>query len=168
LQRLKTDHLDLYRLHWHGPVSLAETVEGMEALVRAGKIRKWGVSNFDYLDVAAAVPHRRRALRHEQILYNVTERGVAFDRLPQLSQHHIPTLAYSPVGVRQAARRDAVPGRPGLGASRPHGHRHPKAGDGAHVNDNVRALDPVLTAEDLAAIDASFPPPKRKTRLAML
>jgi diketogulonate reductase-like aldo/keto reductase len=180
LRRLKTDRLDLYLLHWRGSVPLAETVEGMEALVAAGKIRRWGVSNLDHGDMDELFRAGGERCATNQILYNVTERGAEFDLLSKLSQRHIPTMAYSPVG------QGRLPNSPALSAvAKRHGATPfqvalawvlrdpmviaiPKAADAVHVNDNRHALDLVLTAEDLAAIDADFPPPTRKTRLAML
>ena len=180
LQRLRTDHLDLYLLHWRGSVLLGETVEGMEALIRAGKIRRWGVSNLDHGDMEQLVRAGGDACATDQILYNVTERGAEFDLLPQLRQRKIPAMAYSPVG------QGRLPASPALAAV---AHRHevtpyqvalawvlrdpaviaiPKASDVAHVTENRRALDLKLTEEDLTAIDAEFAPPTRKTRLAML
>jgi diketogulonate reductase-like aldo/keto reductase len=180
LQRLKTDRLDLYLLHWRGSVPLAETVEGMEALVSAGKIRRWGVSNLDHGDMDQLFRAGGEACATNQILYNVTKRGAEFDLLPQLNQRQIPTMAYSPVG------QGRLPKSPALSSvAKRHGATAfqvalawvlrdpmiigiPKAADPAHVNNNRRALDLVLTDEDLTAIDAEFPPPTRKTRLAML
>ena len=180
LQRLKTDHLDLYLLHWRGSVPLAETIEGMEALIRAGKIRRWGVSNFDPGDMEQLFRAGGEACATNQILYNVTERGAEFDLLPQLSKRHIPTMAYSPVGQGRlpaspalaavAKQLDATPYQIALAwvLRDPPVIAIPKASDVAHVTQNRRALDLVLTAQDLAAIDADFSPPTRKTRLAML
>jgi diketogulonate reductase-like aldo/keto reductase len=136
LQRLKTDRLDLYLLHWRGSVPLAETIEGMEALVRAGKSRRWGVSNLDHGDMEQLFRAGGDACATDQVLYNVTERGAEFDLLPQLGQRKIPAMAYSPVSQGrlppspalaargQATRGDALPGGSGLGAARSCGHRH--------------------------------------------
>jgi diketogulonate reductase-like aldo/keto reductase len=180
LQRLKTDYLDLYLLHWRGAVPLAETIEGMEALVRAGKIRRWGVSNLDRGDMEQLFRAGGERCATNQILYNLTERGAEFDLVPHLAQHGIPTMAYSPVGQGRlptspalaavAQRHDATPYQVALAwvLRDPLVIAIPKAGDVAHVTENRRALDLKLTAQDLAAIDADFAPPTRKTRLAML
>jgi diketogulonate reductase-like aldo/keto reductase len=180
LRRLKTDCLDLYLLHWRGSIPFAETVEGMEALVAAGKIRRWGVSNLDRADMDELFRAGGEACATNQILYNVTERGAEFDLLPRLKDRHIPTMAYSPVGQGRlpdspalstiAKRHGVTPFQVALAwvLRDPMVIAIPKAADAAHLNDNRRALDLVLTAEDFAAIDADFPPPSRKTRLAML
>jgi len=180
LKRLGTDHLDLYLLHWRGPVPLAETVEGMEALMRAGKIRHWGVSNLDTSDMQELLRQGGDACATNQILYNVTERGAEFDLIPLLRSRQNPTMAYSPIG------QGRLPNSPALSAiAKRHGVTPfavalawvlrdptviaiPKAGDLDHLKANRAALDLQLTSEDLAAIDAEFPPPSRKSRLAML
>jgi diketogulonate reductase-like aldo/keto reductase len=180
LRRLKTDHLDLYLLHWRGAVPLAETIEGMEALIRAGKIRRWGVSNLDHDDMDELIRAGGAACATDQILYNVAERGAEFDLMPQLAAKRMPAMAYSPVGqgrLPQSAGLASVAKR--LGATPyqvalawvlrdPNVIAIPKAADSAHVKDNRRAADLVLSKEDLAAINADFPAPTRRTRLAML
>jgi diketogulonate reductase-like aldo/keto reductase len=180
LQRLKTDHLDLYLLHWRGSVPLAETIEGMEALVRAGKIQRWGVSNLDHGDMDQLFQAGGERCATNQILYNVTERCAEFDLLPMLAHRAIPTMAYSPIGqgqLPQSSALSAVAKRHGVTPFQvalawalrdPMVIAIPKAGDSAHLKENRQALDLVLTAKDLAEIDADFPPPTRKTRLAML
>jgi diketogulonate reductase-like aldo/keto reductase len=180
LQRLKTDHLDLYLLHWRGSVPLAETIEGMDALIRAGKIRRWGVSNLDPGDMEQLFRAGGEGCATNQVLYNVTERGPEFDLLPQLVNRGVPLMAYSPVGQGSlpkspalsavAKRHSVTPFQVALAwvLREPHVIAIPKAGDAGHVSQNHRALNLALTAEDLAAIDADFPPPSRKTRLAML
>lgn len=180
LQRLKTDRLDLYLLHWRGSVPLDETIEGMDALIKAGKIRRWGVSNFDHADMEQLLCAGGQACTTNQILYNVTERGAEFDLLPLLAEHHMPVMAYSPIGQGAlpespslsavARRHDATPFQIALAwvLRDPQIITIPKAGAPAHVADNRRALDLSLTSEDLAAIDADFPVPTHKTRLAML
>jgi diketogulonate reductase-like aldo/keto reductase len=180
LRRLKTDHLDLYLLHWRGSIPFAETVEGMEALIAAGKIRRWGVSNLDSGDMDELVRAGGGGCATDQILYNVTERGAEFELLPKLAALRTPVMAYSPVG------QGRLPHSPALAtiAKRyevtafqvalswvlrdPNVIAIPKAADEAHVRDNLRAAELTLDADDLAAIDADFPPPTRRTRLAML
>ena len=180
LNRLGTDRLDLYLLHWRGSVPLAETVEGMEALVRAGKILRWGVSNLDLRDMQELWSAGGERCATDQVLYNITERGPEFDLLPELKRRGLPIMAYSPVGQGRlprsaalaavAARHDASPFQIALAwALRdPSVIAIPKATQEAHVRDNRKAADIALTAQDLAELDADFPPPKRKRPLAML
>ena len=180
LERLGTDRLDLYLLHWRGSVPLAETVEGMEALVRAGKIVRWGVSNLDLRDIQELWSAGGERCATNQVLYNITERGPEFDLLPELKRRGVPVMAYSPVGQGRlprsaaltavAARHDASPFQVALAwALRdPAVIAIPKATQEAHVRGNRKAADMVLTSQDLAELDADFPPPTRKQRLAML
>ena len=180
LRRLKTDRLDLYLLHWRGAVPLAETVEGMQALVAAGKIARWGVSNFDRRDMDELQRAGGDGCATNQILYNVTERGPEFELLPALRQGGIPVMAYSPLGQGRlppspalaavAARHGVTPFQVALAwvLRDPNAIAIPKAGEEAHVREMRRAADLVLTADDLAEIDRDFPPPSRKTPLAML
>lgn len=177
LKRLRTDRLDLYLLHWRGGVPLAETVAGFEALREAGHIRAWGVSNFDVDDMAELPP----GCGANQVLYNVEARGIEFDLLPWSQAHGMPVMAYSPVGQGGALLRSKVLGE----VARRHGVTAaqvtlawtlrqdgvvsiPKAGDAAHVRENAAALEVRLTEQDLAEIDAAFPPPGRKQALEML
>ena len=180
LRRLKTDHLDLYLLHWRGSIPLAETVEGMEALIAAGKIRRWGVSNLDSGDMDELLRAGGDGCATDQILYNVTERGAEFDLMPKLAERRMPLMAYSPVGqgrlpqspalVTIAKRYRVTPFQVALAwvVRDPNVIAIPKAADEAHVKANLRAAELTLDAEDLAAIDADFSPPTRRTRLAML
>jgi diketogulonate reductase-like aldo/keto reductase len=181
LKRLGTDRIDLYLLHWRGGISLAQTVAGFEDLRRAGKIRHWGVSNLDADDMAelAAVPDGERCAAN-QVLYNVMRRGPEFDLLPWMAGRAMPLMAYSPVEQGRlplAGALHEVARRHGAGAfqvalawllRRPDVIAIPKAGTPDHVRDNHRALSIALTPEDLAAIDAAFPPPERKRPLEML
>ena len=180
LRRLKTDRLELYLLHWRGSVPLAETIEGMQALVGAGKIRRWGVSNLDQDDMDELFAAGGEACAANQILYNIAERGPEFELIPALKRRGVPIMAYSPVGQGRlprsavlaavAKRHGATPFQIALAwALRdPDVIAIPKASEAAHVRDNRQAADLVLTGEDLAEIDADFPPPARRTRLAMI
>lgn len=181
LRRLATDRIDLYLLHWRGSHPLAETVAGFDDLVRAGKIRHWGVSNLDTDDMEelAAVPGGG-ACATNQVLYNVARRGPAFDLLPWMRKRGMPLMAYSPVEqgrlpaggalARIAERHGATPFQVALAwlLAQPGVIAIPKAGRPGHVRDNHRALELTLDEEDLAAIDADFPPPRRKRPLEML
>jgi diketogulonate reductase-like aldo/keto reductase len=180
LARLGTDRLDLYLLHWRGSVPLAETVAAMEALVAAGKILRWGVSNLDTDDMAELVAAGGTACATDQILYNLTRRGPEHDLLPWLAQHHMPVMAYSPVeqgrliGHPQlgaiATRIGATPAQVALAWTMRQGDviAIPKAGRVAHVRENHAAAALELSPDDLAALDAAFPRPRQRAPLAML
>lgn len=181
LRRLKTDRLDLYLLHWRGSVPLEETVAGFEDLRRSGKIRQWGVSNFDVDDMEEliGVPAGENCATN-QVLYNVTRRGPEFDLIPWMAARHMPLMAYSPIeqgrlphgGALQAIarRHEASPFQIALAwlLNRPGVISIPKASSIQHVRENHKALEIRLTPEDLAAIDAEFPAPKRKRPLEMI
>jgi diketogulonate reductase-like aldo/keto reductase len=181
LQRLKTDRLDLYLLHWRGSVPLEETVEGFEALRRAGKIRHWGVSNFDTedMDELMSVPGGD-ACATNQILYNVARRGPEFDLLPWLRARNMPAMAYSPVDHARLPKRsplDNLADARGISViqlalawvlQQPDVLAIPKTGRVERVRDNHRALELQLSADECAAIDACFRSPRSKRPLEML
>lgn len=180
LKRLRTDRLDLYLLHWRGSVPLAETVEGLETLKRAGKIRAWGVSNLDLRDMDELAAAGGDGCATDQVLYNVTRRGPEFDLLPALAGRDVSAMAYSPVEqgrLPNGGALQAVADSHGVTAYQvalawvvrgANVLAIPKAADAGHVRQNREALDLVLTTEDIAEIDAEFPPPNRPTRLQML
>lgn len=181
LARLGTDWIDLYLLHWRGGVPLAETIAGFEALRNAGKIRHWGVSNFDTDDMAElAATAGGAGVQANQVLYNLSNRGIEYDLLPRSEAAGIPVMAYSPVGQGDLAgdrrlegiarRHGATPAgialafvlrRPGVVAI-------PKAVLPDHVRQNRAALDIALDERDLAEVDAAFPPPRRKRPLTII
>lgn len=181
LRRLRTDRIDLYLLHWGGEVPLAETVGGFEALVRAGKIGGWGVSNLAVaeLEELRAVPGGA-AVETDQVLYNPSRRGVELDLLPWCSAHRIAVMAYSPIeqgrilrrrALQQvAARHGATPAQVALAWVLGHDGvcAIPKASSSAHVEENRRALDLELTPDDLAELDRAFPAPDGPVPLEML
>lgn len=180
LKRLRTDHIDLYLLHWMGSAPLAETVDAFEKLKAAGKIRAWGVSNLDTADMVNLEAVSSGCVTN-QVLYNPEHRGIEFDLLPWCAQRAMPIMAYSPVGQGRrllrapalaniAARHNATPAQIAIAWSLRHPGiiSIPKAGDAAHVRLNAAAADIVLTAADLAEIDAAYPPPRRKQSLPML
>ena len=181
LKRLRTDRIDVYLLHWPGSVPLAETVEAFEALRRAGKIRHWGVSNFDTEDMEdlAGLPDGGN-VQTNQVLYNLVRRGPEFDLAPWSRKRGIPLMAYSPVeqgalarntGLDAvAARHNATPAQIALAwVMQQEGViAIPKASSQEHVRQNFAALDIKLTAGDLADLDRAFPPPTRKRGLEMI
>ncbi|MFK3889840.1 aldo/keto reductase [Sphingomonas sp. NPDC079357] len=180
LDRLGTDRLDLYLLHWRGNVPLAETVEAMERLVAAGKILRWGVSNLDTDDMEELVSSSDEGCQTDQILYNLTRRGPEYDLIPWLAQHRMPVMAYSPVEqggllahpglAAMAGNRDVTPAQLALAwlLARDGVLPIPKAGSVAHVRDNRAALDLTLSEAELRRLDDLFPPPHGPEPLAML
>ena len=181
LRRLGTDVVDLYLLHWRGAVPLEETLEGFDALLRAGKIRHWGVSNFDTADMEELTALTGGgAVAANQVLYNLTRRGIEFDLLPWCRQRALPIMAYSPLEqgrllgepelLRLAAAHAATPAQIALRwVLRNDGViALPKAGTPEHVRQLRAALDLPLSPEDLAALDRVFPPPRRKLPLEMI
>ncbi|OJA77718.1 aldo/keto reductase [Burkholderia ubonensis] len=181
LKRLRTDRIDLYLLHWRGSVPLEETVEGFDALRRAGKIRHWGVSNFDTADMQALVDEAGgAACATNQILYNIARRGPEFDLLPWLAARRIPAMAYSPVDHARLPKHsplDEIARVRGVSVTRvalawvlaqPGVFAIPKAARIEHVRDNRAALDLVLSDDERAQLDAYFRPPRSKRALEML
>ncbi|MET0747864.1 MAG: aldo/keto reductase [Rhizobium sp.] len=181
LQRLDTDHIDLYLLHWRGSHPLAETVEAFEQLKAAGKIGAWGVSNFDVDDMEELlqVPSGEKVATN-QVLYNLGRRGIEFDLLPWCQAKDIPLMAYSPIEqgrllhhpvvIRIAKAYQATPAQLALAfvLERDGVIAIPKTSQAARVRENRDAVSLDISDEDWAALDAAFPPPSRKTPLEML
>ena len=181
LKRLGTDVLDLYLLHWRGRYPLHETVRGFERLVEQGKIRAWGVSNFDVNDMEELFTTLGgTACAANQVLYNPEHRGVEFDLLPWCGQNGLTVMAYSPVGqggrLLSSAALKKVAAKHGVSTAqvalawclRQALVAIPKAGNPKHVEENAAAGSLNLDEEDLAAIDKAYAPPKRKQSLDML
>ena len=182
LRRLKTDHLDLYLLHWRGSVPLGETLEAFQALKRSGKILEYGVSNFDLKEMEEASGlSGGDAIATDQVLYNLKQRGIEWDLLPWCRNAGIPVMAYSPIensgpGQRAllnspvlksiAGKHEATAAQIALAWLL---HQRvvviPKAGKPEHVRQNAGVLNIRLTNEELADIDDAFPPPSHKTPL---
>ncbi len=179
LQRLGTDRLDLYLLHWRGGTPLEETVRAFEDLVAAGKILRWGVSNFDLEDMAE-LADLSAGCAVNQVLYNLTRRGIEHDLLPYQQQRSIPVMAYSPIEqgllagdetlATIAAAHDATPAQVALAwvMSRSGVMAIPKTSKPDRMAENLAALDLPLTEADHAALDRAFPPPRRKHPLEMI
>lgn len=181
LRRLRVETLDLYLLHWPGAVPLAETVAAFEALRAAGKIRHWGVSNFDADGMAALwrTPGGTAA-QVNQVLYNLGERGIEWDLQPWLRERRMPLMAYSPFDQGRLLRKRSL-----VALAREHGMTPaqaalawllarddvvaiPKTGSRARLEENAGALSHRLTPALLAELDRLFPPPAGPTPLAML
>ena len=181
LRRLKTDYLDLYLLHWRGSVSLAETLEAFKSLKQSGKIRDYGVSNFDIADMEkVSALSGGEAISTNQVLYNLIRRGIEWDLLPWCRAHGLPIMAYSPIEQgrmidnkvlqEMAQHRGVTPAQLALAWLL---HQEdiiaiPKSSDKAHIEQNRTALDLRLTIEELTALDKAFPPPSKRTALEML
>jgi diketogulonate reductase-like aldo/keto reductase len=181
LRRLRVETIDLYLLHWPGNVPLAETIEAFEALQRAGKIRHWGVSNFDAEGMQEVWGTAGGAAAQvNQVLYNLGERGIEWDLRPWLREHGVPVMAYSPFDQGRLLRK-----RPLLDFAKRHGMtpaqvaiawllaQHdviaiPKTGSPERLQDNAAALAHPLSREQRDELDRLFPPPKGPTPLAML
>jgi diketogulonate reductase-like aldo/keto reductase len=179
LKRLRTDRIDLYLLHWRGSHPLAETVEAFSKLRDEGKIRYWGVSNFDTRDMqqVARLPAGMQCASN-QVLYHIGSRGIEYDLLSWCTDHKIPLMAYSPVGqggrllqskalATVAKRHNVTPAQIAIAWSMRHGNviTIPKASDARHVRENAAVEAIELTADDLATIDAAHPPPGQKQSL---
>jgi diketogulonate reductase-like aldo/keto reductase len=181
LRRLGTDHIDLYLLHWRGRVPFAETIAAFEALQDAGKIRHWGVSNMDVDDMREVIGATGgEAISTNQVLYNLTRRGIEYDLLPQSQARGLPLMAYSPIEqgrltdypeVQDIADRHGVtPAQVALAwVLRQQGViAIPKASSTEHVRENHAALNLQLTADDLEELDGAFPPPTGPESLEMI
>mgnify|MGYP001240511240 CR=1 FL=1 len=180
-RRLGLDRIDLYLLHWRGEHALADTVAGFEALLAADHIARWGVSNFDVDDMEELMRVRGgSACAANQVYYSLGERGAGHSLLPWLQRHGMPLMAYCPIDqgrlagdevlAELAARHAASASQLALAwVMQQQGVMAiPKAVREAHLRENFAAASLRLGAEDLQAIDARFPPPRRKTSLAMV
>jgi diketogulonate reductase-like aldo/keto reductase len=180
LKRLNTDRLDLYLLHWRGEVPLEETLEAFQALKSAGKIRHYGVSNLDTGDMQEL---GRLAggteVQANQVLYSPAQRGIEWDLLAWLRERRVAVMAYSPLDEGRllrhrefgalAARFGRTPAQLALAwlLARDGVIAIPKTSQRARLEENVAALEKPLSADEAAALDAIFPPPKRKSSLQM-
>jgi diketogulonate reductase-like aldo/keto reductase len=186
LARLRTDRLDVYLLHWPGNHPLDETIRAFEALQKDGKIRAWGLSNFDERGLQAALdiagPGR---IACNQVLYHLGQRAIEHAVLPWCEGHGVAVVAYSPFGhgdfpgsasqggsvlASLAAGRGATPRQIALAflTRRPSLLAIPKAASRPHVEENAAAGDIVLSDDDIGRIDAAFPLGRRPTSLPML
>jgi diketogulonate reductase-like aldo/keto reductase len=174
LMRLKTDRLDCYLLHWRGAYPLAETVAAFEELVSAGKIRQWGVSNFDAddLDEMLAVAGKGR-IACNQVLYHLRERAIEHAVVPWCEQHGVAVVAYSPFGHDDFPQPGSKAGKVLQTIAKAHGvsarqvalafltrapavFAIPKASAPEHAADNAAAGQLVLDRDEVAALDDAF------------
>ena len=186
LARLGTDYLDLYLLHWRGGVPLAETVDALEAAKDSGKIRAWGVSNFDVADMEELLRlENGDQCAANQVLYNLGARGIEYDLLPWQAETEIPVIAYSPIAqgdrlghhfkndevLKELAEAKGCTIFQLLLAwtlRQPHVLAIPQTSDSLHMLQNIEAAKIVFSKSELATIDARFPEPTKKQPLAMI
>ena len=181
LRRLNTDRLDLYLLHWRGDVPFAETMAAFQSLQQAGKIRHYGISNLDLDDMQELwnVPGGQ-AVAANQLLYNLTRRGIEYDLLPWLRERRIPVMAYSPIEqgklprdaklIAFARQHNLTPAQVALGwlLAQDDMIVFPKTGRRERLKENAAALDRPLTPEQRSELDRLFPPPTGPSALAVL
>ena len=181
LRRLGIECLDLYLLHWRGSEPFAETIAAFETLKAQGKIRHWGVSNLDTEDLQEWVDTPGgAAVAVDQVLYNLTRRGIEWDLLPWCQTRRIPVMAYSPIEQARLLRHSGLcelAGRLGMTPAqvalawllqRDAVIAIPKTTTRQHLEENFAALRFSLEADVVAELDRLFPPPRRATPLAML
>jgi diketogulonate reductase-like aldo/keto reductase len=181
LKRLQVERIDLYLLHWRGTHPFAATIEAMETLIDQGKIGAWGVSNLDLDDMQELLEQDNgHHVQVNQVLYNLSRRGIEFDLRPFAVEQNIALMAYSPIEqgrilkdatlVAVAKRHGVTPAQVALAwtVRRPGVISIPKASTMQHVQDNRACLDVSLDAADLAELDKTFPPPKNRRPLEML
>ena len=181
LKRLKTDRIDLYLLHWRGSIPFAETMDAFAALQKAGKIRHYGVSNLDLDDLRALskIP-AGKAVAANQLLYNLSRRGIEWDLLPWLQERRVPLMAYSPIEqarllddarlIRFATAHGVTPAQAALSwlLAKEGVIAIPKTGRRERLKENLGAREHPLDAAQLAELDRLFPSPAGPTPLEML
>lgn len=179
LNRLGTDYIDIYMLHWIGHYPFSETIRAMVELQKEGKILQWGMSNLDVADMKhiLSLQHGENCVTN-QVLYNLANRGVGFDLIPWCAQHNIPVMAYTPHGEGRlrnnkaiaeiAKRHNATPTQVILSWTIRNSNviAIPKTGSMEHVEENRHSIEITLTKDDLRDIDNIFPAPTQKIPLA--
>jgi diketogulonate reductase-like aldo/keto reductase len=180
LKRLQTDIIDLYLLHWRGGVPLAETIEAFDRLRADGKIRAWGVSNFDVGDMEEVEALSPGQAATNQVLYNLARRGIEYDLVPWSQSKAMPIMAYSPLDegrllghpvlTRIAQHHDATAAQIALAfvIATPGVVAIPKTGKPERIRENLAAAAIRLTEDDRHQLDEAFPPPARKQPLEMI
>lgn len=179
LKRLKTDRLDLYLLHWRGSTPLAETIEAFQELRQAGKIRDFGVSNFDRDDMEEAHSLDQGLTTTNQVLYNLSRRGIEWDLLPWCREQNVAVMAYSPLEQGRMLNNSSLK----TIAKRHHASAAqvaiawllqqgviviPKSSNRDRIQENYAALDLTLTDADLTELNQAFPPPQKARPLEVL
>jgi diketogulonate reductase-like aldo/keto reductase len=185
LARLRTDRLDCYLLHWPGDHPLEDTLDAFEELRRDGKIRTWGVSNFDVADLEAVWQIAGARLSCNQVLYHLHERAIEHAVIPWCAQHGVAVVAYSPFGSGAfpgshtkggrllqsiADAHEATPRQVALAFTVQNAAvlTIPKAGRPEHVEDNAGGARLRLSAAEVARIERAFPRGRRPRELPTL
>ena len=180
LARMDCDYIDLYLLHWPGSIPLAQTFDALHALQDSGKIRDFGVSNFDILDLQAIPAEDQHRLGCNQVFYNLAHRQVEWQVADWCRQHGAPLMAYSPLDqgsrllsapvlLEVAARHQATAAQIALAwlLQQPQTVVIPKSARASRIKENLAALDIELSAVDLSDLDAEFAAPTSAVRLGM-
>ena len=183
MKRMGVDYLDLYLLHWRGSVPLAETVRCLEQLKEMGKIKNWGVSNFDIDDMEELWRiSQGRNCQVNQVLYHMGSRGIEYSLLPWMREHQVALMAYCPLAQGGSLRRGLLNNSAVLAIAEKHhatpipvllawcgrdGHTIaiPRTGHPDHTLENAGANALTLDEEDLARIDRQYAPPPHKMYL---
>lgn len=186
LKRLGVEYLDGYLLHWRGSIPLTETVECMNELVAQGKVKNWGVSNFDIKDMRELWSiNGGNKCAINQVLYHLNSRGTEYDLQPWLKEHNIPMMAYCPMAHNKSTRKGLIGNHLIIAISRKYDITPeqlllyfvlrqenivaiPKAGTSDHVKENARVTTLNILEEDIEKLSSEFPAPTRKTFLDML
>lgn len=186
LKRLGIDYLDLYLYHWRGGVPLSETVDELQRLTTTGKIKVWGVSNFDTEDMQELwqLPNGSNCVVNED-LYNLSSRGIEYNLLDWQDKHNIPMIAYSPVSHNEQMSRALIHSDAVISVAKKHSATSyqiilawairsgrviaiPQTGNAEHMKDNIAALSIDLASDELKQLDEAYPAPKRKQSLDIL
>ncbi|MCT9852201.1 aldo/keto reductase [Priestia megaterium] len=185
LKRLKTDYLDLYLLHWQGRIPIEETIEAMEKAKIQGKIKAWGVSNFDVTNMTKLLkqPKGHHCVTN-QVRYNLGDRGIDFDLVPMMKEHNMPLMAYAPVARGDRLGSNLTKQKVLLDISKKYNAdifqillawcirngqtiAIPQSSNPKHVISNVKSANIQLTEEDLVKIDSLYPEPRVSEPLAL-
>ncbi|MBW0769369.1 aldo/keto reductase [Mammaliicoccus lentus] len=185
LKRLRTDYIDLYLLHWKSQYSLEETISAFEEAKNLGKIKEWGVSNFDTSDMKhlLSLPNGHECVAN-QVRYNIGDRGIEYDLKPFMRENNIALISYAPIARGDKLGKNLTKSPVLLELSRKYevdvfqillawnirdGHTLaiPKSSNKLHIENNMGASNIHLTEEDIQKIDSEFPPPTTKEPLAL-
>lgn len=187
LKRLKTDYLDLYLCHWRGEIPLSETVSELQYLTTLGKIKSWGISNFDLIDMRELWDtYQGKNAAANEVLYNIENRGIEFDLVNWQRLYKIPLIAYSPVGgINNALNTNMLTDQNVLKVAKYH-HASvyqillawvirngdtlaiPQTSNPEHIRNNFRAVELELSQDDLQLLEKAYPKPTHKIPLEIL